>query len=176
MPLQQRPMTTKETDLLVSILNLLHERCGGNVSESGFGYDNDGVISTADESSLEDALQELWDTLRKQQPYSCALDRLKRSALKVINDYRGPRTVTLPTGDIAIDNDDAWLLIGREDGVPVLRDKRDQRLIEKGMDPTEADDYSLDTEDGPMGQESPLFTYDVNGDIFKFADELLDEQ
>lgn len=167
-------MTIKETDLLVSILNLLHERCGGNVSESGFGYDDGGVISTADGSSLEDALENLWDTLRKQEPYSAALERLKREALKVINDYRGPRAVTLPTGDLAIDNDDAWLLIGRGDGIPVLRDKRDQRLIEKGMDPGEADDYPLDTEEGPMAHSAALFTYGLCGDIFRCADGLLD--
>lgn len=44
-----------------------------------------------------------------------------------IMQYKGKRLKTLPTGEKAIDNDDAWIIIaGHEDtdDEPVLRDKR----------------------------------------------------
>ncbi len=57
------------------------------------------------------------------------LETLKNEAVDFINNYRGPETVTLPTGETALDNDDAWIIIGGD--TPIVRDKRDQRIREK---------------------------------------------
>ena len=67
---------------------------------------------------------------------------LRADALKAIDTYDGPKAVTLATGEKALDMDDAWLLIGT--GAPALRHKKDQRAIEKGLEPS--------WEDVPIGE------------------------
>lgn len=67
-----------------------------------------------------------------------------KEALSYINDYRGSKVVTLTTGEAALDFDDAWVLIHRPDGMPMVRDKRDQRLFERGnLHPNEITDLDV---------------------------------
>ena len=61
-------------------------------------------------------------------------DAVKNCVLKAIDRYTGPKAVTLPGNRKAVDLDDSWVLIG--DGNPRLRNKKDQRLIEKGLQPS----------------------------------------
>lgn len=64
-----------------------------------------------------------------------AVSRLKHDLVRFINDPSGKKTVILSTGETAIDMDDAWLIIGKNDnihndiGSPFLRDKRTQRFF-----------------------------------------------
>jgi len=83
-------------------------------------------------------------------------EALRADALKTIDTYNGKKAVTLPTGVRAIDMDDAWLLIGT--GAPALRHKRDQRAIEKGLEPS--------WEDVPIGEKWST------GDLCELADRL----
>lgn len=55
-------------------------------------------------------------------------------AVKAINDYKGSKLVTLSTGEVAIDNDDAWIVVNVRNGFgePFIRDKRAQRMLDKG--------------------------------------------
>lgn len=62
------------------------------------------------------------------------LASLSGEALRAINSTN-VGTLVLATGEKAVDNDDAWLIIGRPDGVPVLRNKKEQRRIEVGLKP-----------------------------------------
>jgi len=64
------------------------------------------------------------------------LSGLKADALKTINDYSGEKAVHLPTGEEAVDMDDSWLLVGQKDGTPKMRNKKAQRQIEKGLEPS----------------------------------------
>ena len=59
--------------------------------------------------------------------YIGQLEQVAESAAMAINNYDGDKVVILPSGEKAIDNDDAWILIGREEGA-VVRDKREQRI------------------------------------------------
>lgn len=52
-----KKLTIEETDLIVSILNLVVEKMGYDVDQVGFGYYNDGTIDTADGSDLKDNLE-----------------------------------------------------------------------------------------------------------------------
>ena len=81
-----------------------------------------------------------------------------------INSYDGDKAVTLPTGEKAIDNDDAYIIINGDE--PIIRDKREQRVRETYMN--EGKEYP-DTE---SHEEFMLdaWTYE---DICVFADELL---
>ena len=63
--------------------------------------------------------------------YYGQLANVANSAAMAINGYTGEKSIILPTGERAIDNDDAWLIIGGDE--PILRDKREQRLREKGL-------------------------------------------
>lgn len=58
--------------------------------------------------------------------YTSRLAEVANSAIIDINNYEGEKAVTLPTGERAIDYDDAWLIIGGAE--PILRDKREQRI------------------------------------------------
>lgn len=68
------------------------------------------------------------------------------------------RSIILPTREQAINCDDAWLIIG--DGEPRLRDKRDQRILEK--DPGYRGNFT----------ETPLSSWPP-ADIVALADEIL---
>lgn len=96
--------------------------------------------------------------MNKQPSYSSRLKAVVDDALKAIDTYSGPKAVTLATGEKALDMDDAWLLIGK--GKPVLRNKKDQHLIEHG----EAQNW----EDEPFGGSDYSFPLDVCA----FADRL----
>ena len=87
------------------------------------------------------------------------LNKVVREALNAINTYNGKKATTLPTGEKAIDNDDAWLIIGGEE--PILRDKREQRLREKGK---------FNEEDSTDVYISDSWSYE---DICVYADKLV---
>ena len=77
--------------------------------------------------------------------YLCKLTNLRVEVLEYINNYNGPKAVTLKTGEKAIDNDDAWIIIGREEKLPLLRHKKEQRNLEAGGKPGEVfEDKQLD--------------------------------
>ena len=78
--------------------------------------------------------------------FSEELSGLKADALKAINDYTGEKAVHLPTSEIAVDMDDSWLLVGQKDGTPKMRNKKAQRQIEKGLEPS-WDDLDLSNSD-----------------------------
>lgn len=83
------------------------------------------------------------------------LNKVRSEAIDYIRNYTGNKSVILPTGERAIDNDDAWIIIGDEEvGEPYIRDKREQRLREKykakGIEFSEelsSDVYMLDNMD-----------------------------
>lgn len=54
-----------------------------------------------------------------------------KEALGYINDYRGSKVVTLPTGEAALNFDCYWAIIHRPDGMPKLRLKARQREFEE---------------------------------------------
>lgn len=88
-------------------------------------------------------------------------------ALRAINDYDGEKAVTLPTGEKAIDNDDAWIIINREDE-PICRDKREQRVRET---------YAKEGREYDDGNSTDCYLLDnwTYEDICDFADRLLDQ-
>ena len=94
------------------------------------------------------------------------LNKVRSEAIDYIQNYTGSKSIILPTGERAIDNDDAWIIIGDEEvGEPYLRDKREQRLREKykaeGIEFSEelsSDVYMLDNME--------------NEELCMFADEL----
>lgn len=57
-------MSLKETDLVVSILNLLTEKIGLDVDTNGFGYNEDTLEILCADCSFVDGLECLWETLR----------------------------------------------------------------------------------------------------------------
>lgn len=69
--------------------------------------------------------------------FSDRLSALIRDAVASIDNYDGPKAVTLTTGEKAIDMDDAWLITGK--GTPVIRHKKDQAAIEGGREPSWGD-------------------------------------
>lgn len=88
-------------------------------------------------------------------------EALLKQALDAINNYDGEKAVTLATGEKAIDFDDAWLILRGPKG-PALRDKRDQRLLQKGMR-----DLKLVQED-----DHPIVYVFEPAEIFDLADRL----
>lgn len=65
----------------------------------------------------------------------CALikrhDEVKRDLVRYVNDPEGKNTITLSTGEKALNADDAWLIIAQENGQPYLRDKRYQWTLDE---------------------------------------------
>lgn len=65
---------------------------------------------------------------------------IRHELIRFINKPDGKDTTTLSTGETAIDMDDAWLIIGKKDGIhtpagcPFLRDKREQWLKDENPD------------------------------------------
>lgn len=94
---------------LGSIMRVLPER------------DNDKIYAIPEELAVVNN--------EKSKPYNFIkkVQQLRREILTTMNNYNG-QTVKLPTGETAADFDDAWLLLRRPDGVPVLRDKREQKI------------------------------------------------
>jgi hypothetical protein len=88
-------------------------------------------------------------------------------ALDYIQNYDGEKAITLPTGEKAIDNDDAYVIIGDEEvGEPYLRDKREQRIREV---------YKKEGKEFPDEANSDVYLLDA-WDYFpvcEFADKLL---
>lgn len=97
--------------------------------------------------------------------FSAQLSEVANLAIGAIYGYDGEDVVTLPTGERAIDNDDAWIIIGGDDDV-IVRDKREQRVREayakegKEYDESESSDYYMDDK----------WSYE---EICEFADNLL---
>lgn len=90
-------------------------------------------------------------------------EALLKQALNAINNYNGDKTVTLATGEKAINFDDAWLILRCPKG-PALRDKRDQRLLEKKM----RDPKVIKEDDHPI-----VYVFEP-AEIFDLADRLCD--
>lgn len=88
-------------------------------------------------------------------------EALLKQALDAINNYNGNKAVALATGEKAIDFDDAWLILRGPKG-PALRDKRDQRLLQKGM----RDLKLVQEEDHPI-----VYVFEP-AEIFDLADRL----
>lgn len=57
-------MSLKETDLVVSILNLLTEKIGLDVDTNGFGYNEDTLEISCADCYFVAGLECLWETLR----------------------------------------------------------------------------------------------------------------
>lgn len=53
---------------------------------------------------------------KKQKNFITSFSALLAQAVRAINRYTGPKAVTLATGEMAIDFDDSWLIIGRPSG------------------------------------------------------------
>ena len=87
------------------------------------------------------------DWTENPSTFSGSLKELLSQALQSINKH--PVHIVLPTGDRAIDFDDAWLLIDRPDGEPVLRNKKEQRLIEAGEKPGTYEDTKFSKVNDP---------------------------
>ncbi len=74
------------------------------------------------------------------QSIKAAHAHLRHKLISFINTTDGKNIITLSTGEKAIDMDDAWLVIGKIDGIhtpagsPFLRDKREQWLKDKNPD------------------------------------------
>lgn len=88
-------------------------------------------------------------------------EALLKQALDAINNYNGSKAVALATGEKAIDFDDAWLILRGPKG-PALRDKRDQRLLQKGM----RDPKLVQEDDHPI-----VYVFEP-AEIFDLADRL----
>lgn len=83
-------------------------------------------------------------------------------ALKRIASYRGEQKVVLKNGQIAIDNDDAWIILEKE---PFLRDKRDQSRLDRGV-VTDSSDF----------EDMPLRKAFSAEQIFELADKIAEEE
>ena len=106
------------------------------------------ILNTADDSTGETTCQcinhEHFGNIHFNIPakellplsFTRRTDLLRRDILKAINNLSGNQVIILPTGEHAIDHDDAWLLIARPDGSPILRNKKAQKQIEKGLNPS----------------------------------------
>lgn len=92
--------------------------------------------------------------------FSARRKALLNEALGFINDYEGLKTIQLPTGETALDFDDAYLILRQSDGVPVLRHKREQHSREKGHEP------------GAVFEDIPITKSQDFGFICMYADEL----
>lgn len=96
--------------------------------------------------------------------YYGQLAAVANAAIIAINNYEGDKVVTLPTGEKALDLDDAWMIIGGDE--PIVRDKREQRIREVYM--KEGGEY-------PEEKSTDFFVLDSwsYDDICTYADELL---
>ena len=92
--------------------------------------------------------------------FSARRKALLDEALNFINDYSGTKAVQLPTGETALDFDDAYLILRQNDGIPVLRHKREQHSREKGHEP------------GAIFEDVPITKSQDFGFICMYADEL----
>ena len=95
------------------------------------------------------------------------LNNVARDALNAIQNYEGDKAITLATGEKAIDNDDAYIIIGdAEIGEPYIRDKREQRIRET---------YMKEGKEFPDERNSDVYLYDqwTYDDICSYADCLL---
>lgn len=81
-------------------------------------------------------------------------------ALGFINDYTGLWAIQLPSGETALDFDDAYLILRQSDGIPMLRHKREQHSREKGHEP------------GAVFEDSPITKSLDSEQICQYADEL----
>lgn len=96
--------------------------------------------------------------------YYGQLAAVANAAAMAINSYEGKKAVTLPTGEKAIDNDDAWIIIGEDE--PIVRDKREQRIRET---------YKNEGKEYPEEESTDYFLLDKweYEEICTYADELL---
>lgn len=96
--------------------------------------------------------------------YTSRLAGVAVDATIAINLYDGEKAITLPTGEKAIDNDDAYIIIGGQE--PIIRDKREQRVRETYL--SEGREYP-DTE---SHEEFMLDAWSCE-EICGYADDLL---
>jgi hypothetical protein len=96
--------------------------------------------------------------------YTSRLAGAACDAAIAINLYDGEKAITLPTGEKAIDNDDAYIIIGGQE--PIIRDKREQRVRETYL--SEGREYP-DTE---SHEEFMLDAWSCE-EICGYADDLL---
>ena len=96
--------------------------------------------------------------------YTSRLAGVAVDATIAINLYDGEKAITLPTGERAIDNDDAYIIIGGQE--PIIRDKREQRVRETYL--SEGREYP-DTE---SHEEFMLDAWSCK-EICGYADDLL---
>ena len=96
--------------------------------------------------------------------YYGQLAAVANAAAMAINSYEGKKAVTLPTGEKAINNDDAWIIIGEDE--PIVRDKREQRIRET---------YKNEGKEYPEEESTDYFLLDKweYEEICTYADELL---
>lgn len=96
--------------------------------------------------------------------YYGQLAAVANAAAMAINSYEGKKAVTLPTGEKAIDNDDAWIIIGEDE--PIVRDKREQRIRET---------YKNEGKEYPEEESTDYFLLDKweYEEICTYADEVL---
>lgn len=99
--------------------------------------------------------------------YTSRLAGVACDAAIAINLYDGEKAITLPTGEKAIDNDDAYIIIGGQE--PIIRDKREQRVRETYL--SEGREYP-DTE---SHEEFMLDAWSCE-EICGYADDLFDLQ
>lgn len=98
-----------------------------------------------------------------KKTFSRRLEEAVAAAIAAINSYQGPGRVRLATGEHAIDNDDAWIILRDVPGEsPLCRDKREQRLREK-----EGDAHEIEWEDYRISERWPAET------VCQYADRLL---
>jgi hypothetical protein len=91
---------------------------------------------------------------------------LVKDACAAINNYHGEKVVNLATGEKAINNDDAWIILGGDE--PIIRDKREQRIRET---------YAKEGKKYPENQSSDkllLDSFDYD-ELCVFADNLYEE-
>lgn len=96
--------------------------------------------------------------------HTAKLSEIANDAAIAINTYDGEKAITLPTGEKAIDNDDAYIIIGGQE--PIIRDKREQRVRETYL--SEGREYP-DTE---SHEEFMLDAWSCE-EICGYADDLL---
>ena len=110
----------------------------------GYRYplENDDELIIKAEQAARSAMEQV--LLEAPNPFSTRHENLLIEALSSINSYDGKNAVILPTGEKAIDFDDAWLLIGLKTGMPMIRDKRDQRILESVRGTDEAYQFEDD--------------------------------
>lgn len=110
----------------------------------GYRYplENDDELIIKAEKAARSAMEQV--LIEAPNPLSMRHENLLIEALSSINSYNGKNVVTLSTGEKALDFDDAWLLIGLKTGMPMIRDKRDQRILESVRGTEEAYQFEDD--------------------------------